>query len=215
MARGSYELFLVKPSPRWSLPLFSHIFTFSVTSLALSFKIQNFLCLCVSCSLGCDLSQKTRKSDITRGSYERFLEKPGPGRSLPQFWHILSFSAVSLALSFKIQIFLRRCVACSFTVQFKPQNSEIRYHTRELWAFYAEGRSHPGLGRSLPPFWHIFTFSTVSLALSFKIQTFFWCCIACSLLFDSNQNTQKSDIARGSYEPFLVKPGPGCSLPQF
>jgi hypothetical protein len=56
-------------------------------------------------------------------------------------WHIFTFSAVSLALSSKIQTFCCHCVACSLAIRFKPKNSKIRYRTRELWAFSGEGWS--------------------------------------------------------------------------
>jgi hypothetical protein len=78
---------------------------------------------------------------MARGSYELFLVKPCPGRSLPQFWHIFTFSAVTLALSLKIQTFFYRCVPSSLAIRFKPKNSKIRYRKRELWAFFSEAWS--------------------------------------------------------------------------
>jgi hypothetical protein len=88
-------------------------------------------------------------------------------------------------------------------LRFKPKNLEIQYHMRELWSFPGKGRN---LGRSLPQFQHIFTFSAVFVAPSFRIQTFLCHCASCSLVLRFKpKKTRKSDIVRGSYECFLVK----------
>jgi hypothetical protein len=85
-----------------------------------------------------DSTQKTRKSDIARGSYELFQAKPSRGRSVPQFRHIFTFASVSYALTSRIQNFSCHWKACSLALRFNLKNTKIGYRTRELWAFSGE-----------------------------------------------------------------------------
>jgi hypothetical protein len=63
----------------WSFPslVLTHLHFFSRFS-CLEFENPNFLVPFIACSLALRFKPKTRKSDITRGSYELFLVKPGP-----------------------------------------------------------------------------------------------------------------------------------------
>jgi hypothetical protein len=126
--------------PSWSLRHFWYLLSFSVVSLAMSLKMETFLCHWIACSLALRLKPKNSKIWYRSRELWGFSgEGSRPTWSPPQFWPSLTFLAVSLVLSFKIQSFLLHCRVCPFTLQFKLENLEIRYRTRELWAFSGEG----------------------------------------------------------------------------
>ena len=83
----------------------------------------------------------------------------------------------------------------------------MRYHTTKVWNFYACGCSC----LSLPYLWHNFTFSFMSLGLSFKIQILSEDIIAYFIRFNSPIWTLKSDIIRRIYELFDAH-GRSCLL---
>ena len=62
-------------------------------------------------------------------------------------------------------------------------------------------------------FWHKFSFSFMSLALSFKIPIFWFHIRACSISFDSHIWAQKSDITRTNYQLLDLLTRPCVCLP--
>ena len=152
--------------------MFEHTFLkcsthgFSFMSLSLSFKIQILSFHMIAYFFSFDLPIWTPKSDIIRGIYELFDACGRSCLSLPYLWHNFTFSFMSLALSFQIQILLFHMTAhfFSFDLPIRTLKSNIIRGMYEL--FDACGRSC----LSLPYLSHNFTFFFMSLAWVSKFR---------------------------------------------
>ena len=100
--RGSYELSDVSGRSCMSLAFLWLNFTFSIMSLALSFKIPILLGHIIMYFVTFDLPIWTLKSDITRGSNELSESLGCSCLSMPDFYDNFKFSFMSLALNFEI-----------------------------------------------------------------------------------------------------------------
>jgi hypothetical protein len=179
--------------------------------LTLTFKNSTFLCSIIAYCHGFDWSVKTLTSDITQGSYEVLDEGSHPFLSIPHFWHTFTFLVVSVALGFKIQTFLYRI---------------ITYYDGFYWSVWTLKSNITQASSkfdkvsctclSLNHFSWSFTSLVVSLAMSFKFQTFLCHMIAYYDGFDSSCWALKFDITRSSYELFYDGSRPSdLSLPHF
>jgi hypothetical protein len=138
---------------------------------------------------------RSLKSDITQGNYEPFGEGCHLGQSLPHFWQNPTSLAVFLTLSFRIETCLCRLIEIFELLNPIPHEG-----------VFGDG-SCPN--RSLPHFWHMFTFWGISLTLGFKNSNSF-----CKV-FDLSFWALKSDIKRASYELFGEGTRYSRSLPHY
>jgi hypothetical protein len=196
---GSYVLFGEGSRPCLSLPHFWHNFTFSVVPLALSFKIQTYLCE------GFDSRIWDLKCDITRGSNE-WRQSPlfVPSSFLRELYF---FSRLSRP-EFQNLILLVPYDSLLGGLQFKSLSFKIRYQTRHLWAFWWRQSALSILSSFL-------TFSVIYLALRFKFQNFFFHMISYYEGFNSWVWAFKFYITRGSYQLFGKGSRPCLSFSHF
>ena len=148
----------------------------------------------IACSISFDSHVWTQKSDITRATYEHFNSLMRACKCLPELWHNFGIFFITPALSLKILFFKFHMIACStsFDSHVWTQNSDI---TR---ATYEHLNSLMCACKCLPQLWHNFRIFFITRALSFKILFFKFHMTACSISFDSNVWTQKSDITRAT-----------------
>ena len=116
----------------------------------------------------------------------------------PYLWHNFTFSFMSFGLNFKIQSLSEHIIA--YCVSFDSFTWTLKFDIirGNYDLFDACGRCCLWL----PYLFHNFTFSFMSLGLSFKIQSLSEHIIAYFVNFDSPIWTLKSDIIRRSYELF-------------
>ena len=150
----------------------------------------------IACSIGFDSHVWTQKSDITRATYEHFNSYMRACKCLPQLWHNFGIFFITQTLVFKISFFQFNMIACSisFDSHVWTQKSDITRATYEHFELLMRST------KCLHELWHNFGIFFITQPLGFKISFFHFHIIACSISFDSHVWTQKSDIARATYE---------------
>ena len=166
----------------------------------LSFKNLPFKRNMRTCSISFDSHAWTQKSDITWASYEHFDLLISSCVCLHEFSHIFGIFFIYRPLSVKILTFKFHIIASSISLdsQVWTQQSDITQATYEHFDLLI----HSCLFLHELP--HNFGIFFITCPLSFKILTFKFHMITCTISFDSHVWAQKSDIIRATNDHFVL-----------